>query len=49
MMLVMEVCLFTTLIESSMPNNFGFDILTDSEVRLDSYLFGEAQGRIVLH
>ncbi|MDD2191587.1 MAG: phosphoribosylformylglycinamidine synthase subunit PurL [Bacteroidales bacterium] len=40
--------LFTTLIESSMPNNLGFDILTDSEVRLDSYLFGEAQGRIVV-
>lgn len=40
--------LFTTLIESGMPNNYGFDILTDSEVRLDSYLFGEAQGRVVV-
>ncbi len=40
--------LFTTLIESAMPNNLGFDILTDSEIRLDSYLFGEAQGRVVV-
>lgn len=40
--------LFTTLIESAMPNNLGFDILTDSEVRLDSYLFGESQGRVVI-
>jgi len=40
--------LFTTLIESAMPNNYGFEILTDSEIRLDSYLFGEAQGRIVV-
>lgn len=40
--------LFTTLIESAMPNNLGFDILTDSEIRLDSYLFGEAQGRVVI-
>ena len=40
--------LFTTLIESAMPNNLGFDILTDSEIRLDAYLFGESQGRVVV-
>ncbi|MDR0970858.1 MAG: phosphoribosylformylglycinamidine synthase subunit PurL [Bacteroidales bacterium] len=40
--------LFVTLIESAMPNNLGFDILTDSEIRLDAYLFGEAQSRVVI-
>ncbi|MFA6806793.1 MAG: AIR synthase-related protein, partial [Bacteroidales bacterium] len=40
--------LFTTLIESAMPNDLGFEILTDSEIRLDSYLFGESQGRVVV-
>jgi phosphoribosylformylglycinamidine synthase len=40
--------LFVTLAESSMPNNLGFDIESDSDVRLDSFLFGEAQGRAVV-
>ncbi|MEG1910648.1 MAG: AIR synthase related protein, partial [Bacteroidales bacterium] len=40
--------LIITLLESAMVNNLGFDILTDSEYRIDSYLFGEAQGRIVV-
>ncbi|MDL2314890.1 phosphoribosylformylglycinamidine synthase subunit PurL [Bacteroidales bacterium OttesenSCG-928-C19] len=40
--------LFVTLLESAMPRGFGFDILTDSMVRLDSFLFGEAQGRVVV-
>lgn len=40
--------LFVTLIESAMPNNFGFDILLDSEYRADTYLFGESQSRIVV-
>ncbi|MBP1630476.1 MAG: purL [Bacteroidetes bacterium] len=40
--------LFTTLIESAMPNGLGFNILTDSEIRLDAFLFGEAQGRVVV-
>jgi len=40
--------LFVTLAESAMLNNFGFDIESDSDVRLDSFLFGEAQGRAVV-
>lgn len=40
--------LMVTLLESAMVNNLGFDILTDSEFRIDSYLFGEAQGRVVV-
>lgn len=40
--------LFTTLVEMSMPNKLGFDIVTDSEVREDAFLFGEAQGRVVV-
>lgn len=40
--------LFTTLIESSMPNNLGFDILTEGEIREDAFLFGEGQSRIIV-
>ncbi|MDR3235889.1 MAG: phosphoribosylformylglycinamidine synthase subunit PurL [Prevotellaceae bacterium] len=40
--------LFITLLESAMPNNVGFDITTDAEIRTDAFLFGEAQGRIVV-
>jgi phosphoribosylformylglycinamidine synthase len=40
--------LFVTLCEMAMPNNLGFDILTDSELRPDAFLFGEAQGRVVV-
>ncbi len=40
--------LFVTLAEMSMPNELGFDIVTDSEVREDAFLFGEAQGRVVV-
>jgi phosphoribosylformylglycinamidine synthase II len=40
--------LFMTLLESGMVNNLGFDILSDSEIRLDSFLFGESQSRIVV-
>jgi len=36
------------LLESAIHRNYGFDILTDSEVRLDSFLFGESQSRIVV-
>jgi phosphoribosylformylglycinamidine synthase len=31
-----------------MPNELGFDIVTDSEVREDAFLFGEGQGRVVV-
>ncbi len=40
--------LFTALVEMGMPANLGFDIVTDSEIRLDAFLFGESQGRILV-
>ncbi len=40
--------LFVTLTEMSIPNELGFDIVTDSEVREDAFLFGEGQGRVVV-
>ncbi|MFP4664869.1 MAG: phosphoribosylformylglycinamidine synthase subunit PurL [Bacteroidales bacterium] len=40
--------LFVTLAESSFEHNLGFDITSDAEVRKDAYLFGEAQGRVVV-
>lgn len=40
--------LFVSLVEMSIPNELGFDIVTDSEVREDAFLFGEGQGRIVV-
>jgi phosphoribosylformylglycinamidine synthase subunit PurL len=40
--------LFVTLVEMSMPRGLGFDIVTDSEVREDAFLFGEAQSRVVI-
>lgn len=40
--------LFVTLLEMSMPNDLGFDIVTDAEVREDAFLFGEAQSRVVV-
>ena len=40
--------LFVNLTESSMRNSLGFDITSDAEIRRDAFLFGEAQGRIVV-
>ena len=40
--------LFVALAEMAMPNELGFDIVTDSEVREDAFLFGEGQGRVVV-
>ena len=40
--------LFTTLVECAMPNELGFDITSDAEVRLDAFLFGESQSRVVV-
>lgn len=40
--------LFTTLIECAIPNQLGFDITSDAEIRLDAFLFGESQSRIVV-
>jgi phosphoribosylformylglycinamidine synthase len=45
---VSEGGLFTSLIECSIPKCFGFDITTDAEIRKDAFLFGEAQGRVVV-
>lgn len=40
--------LFIALFESALPRNLGFDITTDAEIRSDAFLFGEAQGRVVV-
>ncbi len=40
--------LYVTLVESSMPKGLGFDIESDEEIRKDAFLFGEAQGRVVV-
>ncbi len=40
--------LFVTLAEMSFPRGLGFDIVTDSEIREDAFLFGESQGRVVV-
>jgi len=40
--------LFFTLLRAAIPNELGFDITTAAEIRIDSFLFGEAMGRIVV-
>jgi len=40
--------LFITLVESAMPNGLGFEIDSDNSIRKDAFLFGEAQGRVVV-
>lgn len=40
--------LYFTLLESSLPLGFGFDITSDAEIRKDAFLFGEAQSRVVV-
>jgi phosphoribosylformylglycinamidine synthase subunit PurL len=40
--------LFMTLLESAMVNNLGFEISSDTSVRKDAFLFGEAQSRVVV-
>ena len=40
--------LYIALAEAAMPRELGFEIDTDSEIRKDAFLFGEAQGRIVV-
>lgn len=40
--------LFVALVEMGLQNGLGFDVLTDSEIREDAFLFGEAQGRAVV-
>lgn len=40
--------LFITLFESAIANGLAFDINSDSNFRKDAFLFGEAQGRVVV-
>ena len=40
--------LFFTLLRAAIPNELGFDITTSAETRIDSFLFGEAMGRILV-
>jgi phosphoribosylformylglycinamidine synthase subunit PurL len=40
--------LYITLLESSMPRKLGFDVESDETIRKDAFLFGEAQGRVVV-
>lgn len=40
--------LYVTLVEMSMPRGLGFDIVSDADIRLDAFLFGEGQGRAVV-
>lgn len=45
---VSEGGVFVALCEMGLPNSLGFDIVTDSEIRKDAFLFGEAQSRVVV-
>jgi phosphoribosylformylglycinamidine synthase len=45
---ISEGGLFVTLTESSFNRNLGYAIDTDSSIRKDAYLFGEAQSRVVV-
>lgn len=45
---VSEGGLFITLAESAMQSGKGFDVCTEAQYRKDAWLFGEAQGRVVL-
>ncbi len=45
---VSEGGLWTTLVEMALPRGLGFDVITDSEIRPDAFLFGEGQGRAVV-
>jgi phosphoribosylformylglycinamidine synthase subunit PurL len=40
--------LLITLVESAMPNHLGFEIQSPSNIRLDAFLFGESQSRVVI-
>jgi phosphoribosylformylglycinamidine synthase len=47
---VSEGGLFISLLESAMPRNLSFNVSTplDKTIRNDAFLFGEAQGRVVV-
>jgi phosphoribosylformylglycinamidine synthase len=40
--------LYVSLIEMSLPRGLGFDIVSDADIRLDAFIFGEGQGRVVV-
>src|SRR5690606_36504516 len=40
--------LFFALLRAAVPNDLGLDITTAAEYRMDSFLFGEAMGRIIV-
>jgi len=40
--------LYTALVEMGMHRGLGFDITGDADVRMDAFLFGEAQSRIIV-
>jgi phosphoribosylformylglycinamidine synthase subunit PurL len=45
---ISEGGLFTSVLESAMASNLGFTMMGNDTLRADAYLFGEAQGRIVV-
>jgi phosphoribosylformylglycinamidine synthase II len=45
---VLDGGLYIALLESALPNQLGFEVETDEEIRKDAFLFGEAQGRVVV-
>ena len=45
---VSEGGLMVTLMESGFQRSLGFQIKTDNDFRLDAFLFGEGQGRVVV-
>ncbi len=40
--------LFTALVESSLPNGLGFELSTNTNIRMDAFLFGESQSRVIV-
>lgn len=40
--------LMIALLESAMPRELGFEVFTDALIRKDAFLFGEAQGRVLV-
>jgi phosphoribosylformylglycinamidine synthase len=45
---ISEGGLFIALLESAMAGKKGFEIETDTDIRKDAFLFGEAQSRVVV-
>ena len=40
--------LMAALFEMTRPNNLGFDVNLNTEIRVDAVLFGEAQSRVIV-